>query len=264
VIAKLVSEQTKQTFLRRKRMKTMMKTALAVMTIAALSACGGGGGGGSVSTGGTYMTHEQLAQEFVRRVNVDVKGYNLTLAKTNTLQYSYIVVYDQDYKSYDAYWLGSYNVGENIANYLNKNQNMFYYDLIPEGVNNYRDYVTGKVFELDSDSSMDLDQIAAVKQMAAIKHAARDLREKYGMSEESSLDTARFAYQIQNAPAGSFDAQSFDLFAKGLTGSSITEFQKDIKAGNTASLSSRLETAKEMTGMPAEGVAALMSDVFGK
>lgn len=237
----------------------MIKTALAVMTIATLAACGGGGGGGSVSTGGTYYTHAQLAQEFVRRVNVDVKGYNLTLAKTDTLQYDYIVVYDQDYKTYDAYWLGSYNVGENMANYLNKNQNMFYYDLIPEGTNNYRDYVTGKVFEVDSSSSMNLDQVVALKQELAINKAAANLRNTYGMSEETAVDAARLAYQIQTAPKGSIDTKTYDAFAKSITGHTITEFQKAAKSGDMKSLQSMMEDSQAKMGMDSQGMAALLS-----
>ncbi|MGZ5279289.1 MAG: hypothetical protein ACXWC9_05075 [Pseudobdellovibrionaceae bacterium] len=240
-------------------MKTMMKTALAVMTIAALSACGGGGGGGNTSTGGTYFTHAQLASEFVRRVNIDVAGYNVTLAKTDTLQHNYIVVYDQDYKSYDAYWLGTYNPGENMANYLNKNQNMFYYDLIPEGVNNYRDYVTGRVFEVDSSSSMNLDQVVALKQELAINKAATNLRNSYGMSEEKALDAARFAYQIQTAPKGSISNKTYDAFAKSLTGHTITSMQKAAKAGDMKSLQSMMEDSAANLGMDSQGMSQLMT-----
>lgn len=245
-------------------MKTMIKSALAVMTVAALSACGGGSGGGSVSTGGTYFTHEQLAQEFVRRVNVDVKGYNLTLAKTNTLQYNYIVVYDQDYKSYDAYWLGNYNPGENLASYLNTYQNKFYYDLIPESGNVYQDYVTGIRFEKTTPSAKNLSQMKALAQHLAINKAATSLRAQYGMSEEKAMDTARFAYKIQSSPAGTYNVKDFDAFAKDLTGSSISEFQADFKAGKVSSLKARIEAAGEITGMGAEGTEKLMKELFLK
>jgi hypothetical protein len=253
-------KKTKHTFLKEEKMTKMIKTALAVMTIATLAACGGGGGGGSTSTGGTYYTHAQLAQEFVRRVNVDVKGYNLTLVKTDTLQYDYIVVYDQDYKSYDAYWLGSYNVGENMATYLNKNQNMFYYDLIPEGTNNYRDYVTGKVFEVDTASSLNMEQVAALTQELAINKAAANLRNTYGMSEEKSVEAARLASYIQSAPAGSISAKTLDAMTTGLMGHSITELQTAAKSGNMSSLQSMLAESQATMGMDSEGASKFASD----
>lgn len=242
-------------------MKNMIKAVVAVAAVAGLTACGGGGGG-STSTGGTYFTHEQLAQEFVKRVNVDVAGYDLTLVKSNTLQYDYIVVYDQDYKTYDAYYIGAYNVGENLKNYLNNYEYKFYYDLIPETGNQYRDYVTGKVFELDTQASMDLDQVAAVQEMISIKKTAKKLRKEYGMSESSAKSLARYSTELSKQAPGSFDQARFDSFAKSLTGSSYTEVLADDKAGNTESLKARLAKAQQKTGMKSEGVKKLMDDMF--
>ncbi len=123
-------------------MKGIFKAVSVAVAAMSLVACGGGGGG-NVSTGGVFFTHEQLAEEFVRRVNVDVAGYDLQLVKTNTLQYDYIVVYDYTYGTYDAYWLGNYNPGENMYSYLTNYDAYFYYDLIPQGGNVYKDYYSG-------------------------------------------------------------------------------------------------------------------------
>jgi len=242
-------------------MTNTMKAAMAALTIAMLTACGGGGGG-SVSTGGTYYTHDQLAQEFVRRVNVDVKGYDLTLVKSTTLSYDYIVVYDQDYNSYDAYWLGAYSVGDNLANYLNNNQSKFYFDLIAKSGNIYEDYVTGRQFSKIQPTTKNLSQMKALSQELAIQKSATNMRATYHMSQEKALDVARFAYKIQSSPAGTYSRQDFDAFAQDLTGSTITQFQNDYKSGNAASLKARIETAGEVTGMGAEGTEKLMKDLF--
>lgn len=263
----------------------MTKTILlitALATASVLTACGGGGGGSSSggtyvppsgggsyppptgggsypppSSGGSFYSHAELAAEFSKRLNTEVSGYEVTLVKTNTQQASYIVVHDKSYNTYDAYYVGAYTPGENMASYLNRYENKFYYDLIPEGYNMYRDFVTGKLFEIESTSSMNLDQIAAIQEMAAVNSAAKKLRETYGMSEEAALETAAFGIHLSNAPAGSIDTKAMDRFAKKLTGSTITQFQNDIKAGNSESLSERIELAKQKTGLSDDGIQKL-------
>jgi hypothetical protein len=241
-------------------MKNMIRAALAFAAVAALSACGGGGGGSS--TGGQYFTHEELAKEFVRRVNIDVAGYDLTLVKTNTQQYDYIVVYDNDYGTYDAYWLGAYNPGEDLYNYLAVNQNYFYFDLIPEAGNTYQDYYTGTIFEKTEGSSKNLSQMKALREQLAINKTADSMRATYGMSEEKANDVASFAYKMKTATPGTYNIKDYDSFAKDLTGSSITEFQNDLKSGKTESLQSRIEKAGEITGMGTEGTDKLIKDMF--
>ena len=43
----------------------------------------------------------------------------------------------------------------------------------------------------------------------------------------------------------------------------ISEFQADLKDGNTQSLSQRISTASEMTGMSPEGLNKFVNDTFG-
>lgn len=210
-------------------MKNMINSALALATIAALTACGGGGGGNYATNGTTYFSHEQLAQEFVRRLNIDVPGYNVVLTKTNTLQYDYIVVYDKSYKTYDAYYLGMYNPGENMAKYLNAYEYKFYYDLIAMNDGTYKDYVTGKLFEIASENSLDVEKTAAIIELAGISRAANTLREEYGMSEEASQDIARVAtYEAKIiAAGGSVDTKAMDrVAAKYGNGVSYSKFLK--------------------------------------
>lgn len=252
-------------------MTLFTKTAVAVATIAALTACGGGGGGGGSTGGGTYhpptnptnppsgpyYSHAELASEFSKRLNSELTGYEVSLVKTNTYQANYIVVYDKSYKTYDAYYVGAYTPGENLAMYLNKYEYKFYYDLVAKGNNTYQDFVSGKLFEIQDSSSLDVEQVAALQEMAAVNKTAKALREEYGMSEEASLDTARFAVVMNNAQGGAVDVKAMDRFSAKLTGSSVTQFQNDIKTGNTVSLTKRIELAKEKTGMSDEGIQKL-------
>ncbi|MGE0764318.1 MAG: hypothetical protein AB7N80_13640 [Bdellovibrionales bacterium] len=239
----------------------MMKVAAtAVAATLALVACGGGGSG-NYSTGGVYYTHEELASEFVRRVNVDVSGYDLTLVKTNTLQTDYIVVYDQLYGTYDAYWLGNYNVGENLASYLTNYDAYFYYDLIPQGGNVYEDYYSGIQFEQVEASSKNLAKMQALRKEVAIDKKAEALRKEYGLSEEKAEDVARFAaYAAEHKE--SLTNKDYDAFAKELTGSTITEFQEDYKNNNVVSLAQRIEKAGEVSGMGSDGVAKFIQTVI--
>jgi hypothetical protein len=222
----------------------------------------GGGGGGNTSTGGTYLSHAQVAAEFVRRMNIDLVGYDVELVKTNTLQYDYIVVYDWDFGSYDAYYIGAYNPGENLYSYLNLYNYKFYYDLIPESGNVYYDPYTGLRFQKGAGSSKDQAKLKAFKQSIAVKLAADSLQVQYGMSAEKAVSAARFAYNLKTQPEGTYNVRDYDAFAKDLVGTSITEFQKDIKSGNAAGLAEKIDKAAEITGMGPEGVNRLMQEMF--
>lgn len=242
-------------------MKGIIKAVSVAVAAMSLVACGGGGGGNS-STGGVYFTHEQLADEFIRRVNVDVAGYDLELVKANTLQYDYIVVYDYAYGTYDAYWLGNYNPGENLYSYLTNYEPYFYYDLIPQGGNTYKDYYTGILFTKTEASSKDLGMMQSLGQEVAIKKKAADLVEVHGFSKEVALDVARFAYNLKHSAPGTYTMKDYDSFAKEVTGSTITEFQDDYKSGNVASLAERIERAGKVSGMGSAGVSKFVSTVF--
>ena len=84
--------------------------------------------------------HEKLADNFVNALNVDA-NYDVTLVKTNTLQKDYIVVYDNDLKTYDAYDLAGYVAGDDVVAFLDANEQNFYYNLGPR-VETYVTYET--------------------------------------------------------------------------------------------------------------------------
>ena len=239
----------------------VLKGAAIAAVAMALVACGGGGSG-NYSTGGTYFTHDQLAQEFIRRVNVDVAGYNLTLVKVNTLQTDYIVVYDNLYGTYDAYWLGNYNPGESLASYLYTWDQYFYYDLISQGGNLFKDPVSGYLFTKTVALSKDSSKNMGLYQEAAIRSQAKKLELTFGLKKGVALETARFAFNMKNAAPGTFSASDYDAFTKENFGSSITEIQNDYKAGNTASLNSRVELAGQAFKKGAAGAEKFVQTVF--
>lgn len=231
-------------------LKTLKLSTLALASATLLAACGGGGG--STSTGGTYYTHEQLAAEFVERAygdaNIDAK-----LVKTNTQQYNYIVVYDYDLDSYDAYWIGGYNVGENIYDYISRNNSKMFYDLDYIGSNLYQDYYSGTTFEETSASSKDLGKLAAIKQQLRIKKSADKLKAQYGLSDESANKAARIAVSVASNP--NMNKRSLDNAAKELTGATITEFQAAMKKsaqGDSKALSNLIDSAAKMNGVGPE------------
>lgn len=240
--------------------KTLRTLTAAVVTTSmlALTACGGGGSG-STSTGGTYFTHAQLAEEFVRRVNLDIVGFDLELVKANTLQYNYIVVYDWDYRTYDAYYIGGYNVGENLANFINNNEWRFKYDLIPEVGGTYYDPVSGLRFEKAA-SSKNLSKVKAAIEKRVIADASERLQAEYGLSAEKATDAARFAYKLQNSPAGSYNVADYDAFAKQLVGVSITDMINAAKSGDLSTIAEQADIAANAIGD--EAVSKIITDMM--
>lgn len=246
------------------KLSRVLFQAALVGTTAALTACGGGGGSGSVSTGGVYLSHAEVADEFVHRLNLDA-GYDVTLVKTNTEQYNYVVVYDHDYNTYDAYDLGSYNVGEDINSYIYWHQDDFFYDLDPLTGNRFEDPYTGIVFEETSASSKDLEKMAALAQDIKIKKAADNIVAQYGLSVERATEVARLATQLTNAPKSSMTDADYDNFSKELLGSSITQFKDALKKqakGDSAELVNLIDTAAEVNGVGPEHMNKIVTDLF--
>ena len=209
-------------------LKNLKVAAFALASSVLVAACGGGGGGGAVSTGGVYYTHDQLAQEFVNRAYGDA-GLDLSLAKSTTLQYDYIVVYDYDYNTYDAYYIGTWAPGQNVGAYVNSHSSLNYYDLDYLGGNQYQDWYTGLVFEEGSPTSKDLAKVAAFKQEIRIQNSAKKIAANFGLSDERSHEVAKLAVQLADAPKASMTNADYDNFSKELLGSSITQFNAAMK-----------------------------------
>jgi hypothetical protein len=240
-----------------------LKTSVFALTAAVLvAACGGGSGG--TSTGGVYYNHDQLAAEFVDRAWGDA-GLDLSLAKSTTLQYDYIVVYDYDYDTYDAYYIGGWTVGMNVGNYINANSSRHYYDLDYLGGNQYEDWYTGLVFEEGTPSSKDLVKVAAFKQEVRVRTSAKKIQTEFGLSEARSREVAKLAVQLADAPKASMTNQDYDNFSKELLGSSITQFNSAMKKsveGDATALNGLLDKAAKVNGVGPEHMNKIVSGLF--
>lgn len=246
------------------RLKNGLSVALAGLALLSILACTPGGGGNS-STGGVYMTHEQLANEFVHRMNIDL-GYDLELVKTYTNQYDYIVVYDWDLGSYDAYYLGAYNPGENLFNYLNIYDYNFYYDLDYIGNNYYEDYYTGLIFEKTKPTNKDRLKMAALEETLLIKKGAETLNAEFGLSQERSFEVAKLAVIWQKTPKERMTDADHDKFAQDILGHSISEYKAAVQkkmSGDSADLNKMISDTAEFNGVTPEQMNKVIDGVFG-
>ncbi|MBC85769.1 MAG: hypothetical protein CL677_01210 [Bdellovibrionaceae bacterium] len=211
-----------------KIMKKLLSTLALTVTALTMAACGGGGGGG-VSTGGTYFSHSEIAKDFVYRLNVDL-GYDVELVKTNTRQDDYIVVYDYDYGTYDAYDVRYYNPGEDIYYYLADYADNFFYDLTPLGGNLYEDYWTGIQFSQTAMNNHDRMKAAALIEALEVEKATEVLTSEFGLSQDRSAEIAKVAVSLAKADKDAMTNADYDEFAKEILGQTYSEFTSAIEA----------------------------------
>ncbi len=243
----------------------LIKFAMSSAVAASLIACGGGGGSGNVSTGGVVLTHSQIAADFVHRLNIDA-GFDVELVKTNTQQSDFIVVYDNDYRTYDAYDLYGYNPGENISSYLNQYKDNFYYDLIPDGLGFYQDALTGIVFEKTQPSSKDRLKMAALEEGLMIDKASDALSVQFGLSQERSHEVAKLAVIWQKTPKERMSDADHDKFAKEVLGHTITEYKNAVAkklVGSGAELNQLIDDTASLNGVTPEQMNQVLDNVFG-
>lgn len=248
---------------------------IALTTLMILASCGGGGGGSNTS-GTVYYTHSELAEIFVERLYTDL-GYDIELVKTNTLQYDYIVVYDYDLGQYDAYYIGNYNVGENLGNYLDRYEDDFYYDLIDNFDGTYDGYdpfldiwVT---FEKNQKpGNKNLAKLAKFEEMIVTEKAANKIHNEYGLSLATSSEIARATYALgqevlKNGRGSITEAESVSVY-KAVLGVDPTmgaDAMKAYKAGNKQELNNMLdEMVNHFSGREnPESIRSLFFDISG-
>lgn len=121
--------------IRKWKEKTWLLLLIGCVSIPISSCDSNGGASGEGNTEERVYTHAELADEFVLRMGIDL-GIHLTLLKATTLLPNYIVVEDLDLydpvlgKYYSAYFIGDYTVGEDLADYITYNDDIFYYPLV--------------------------------------------------------------------------------------------------------------------------------------
>lgn len=244
-------------------MKILLRLLLA-SAVAGLVACGGGGSGNR-TTGGTYLTHSQLAQEFVHRLRLDA-GFDVELVKTNTRQFNYVVVYDWDLDTYDAYDLTNFRPGNNIFTFLNTNEHRFYYDLIPLGLNEFEDYWSGLIFNIVEMESKDHMKLAAFEEVLQLKKASDILMVEFGLSATRSQEVAKLAVLWQNTPKELMTDGDHDRFAQAVLGNSISDYKDAVSkkmSGDGSTLEKLIENAAHVNGVSVDQVHDLVSAGFG-
>lgn len=213
------------------KIQKIFTSLLLAVGVLSLTACGGGGGGNSTQ-GGSYLTHEQAADEFVTRLNLDL-NYDVSLVKSDTKQYGYIVVYDWDYGTYDAYDIDDWVVGENMADFVDWTNK--YYDLVDIGGNVYEDWDTGVQF---SKTSLALTNNQASLAFHAAKsskvhNVAKSLNENFGVELSAAMEKAPMLVEFaQNRE--SLSAGEVDEFSEALVGHSWSKIQEAQKSGKDA------------------------------
>ena len=239
-------------------MKKLIKS-LAILAALSMTACGGGGGSGGVSTGGVYLTHSEIADDFVYRLNVDL-GYDVSLAKTYTEQTDYIVVYDYDLGTYDAYDLRYYNPGEDIYNYLVNYDSNFYYDLTPLGGNLYEDFWTGIQFSQTAMNNHDRMKAAALVEALEVQKATEVLTSEFGLSQDRSQEIARLAVSLAKADKDAMTDADYDEFAQEVFGQSMTEFKSAIEAkvnGDDSAFEQAMAVAADKNNVTSEHMSEI-------
>lgn len=246
-----------------------MKILAQLLTAAAfvaLTACGGGGGGGNSNVSGTvFYDHEELAEIFVDRLWTDA-GIDAELVKVNTHQFDYIVVYDHDLDTYDAYWLGNYNVGENILTYLDIYDHEFYYDLDYIGSGDYQDYWSGLIFEKTFNSSKDLLKVAAMTENDLKRIGTERIAAEYGLTLERAEVFFDISLKLKNTPKGRYTATDFDGMAEEMLGYSLTTVmnaaQQYVEGDSSTLKSIIVGAAKHNDEMDPEAATRLVEDLF--
>ncbi|WP_413558055.1 hypothetical protein [Bdellovibrio sp. HCB209] len=240
-------------------LKSTLKVGLAAATVFAIGACGGGGGGGgSVSTGNVYYTHEELANEFVKRAYTDA-GINLTLVKANTNSAGYIVV---DYHgNTQAVYIDGWAVGQNIYDYIYSQQ---WHDVAYIGNGYYQDS-SGYVYEESTASSKDLAKMTAMKQALDINESAKGIQAQFGLSAERSQTLARLAVQLKHNPKASMTDADYDAYTKEIIGSSYNELKNAMvkqAQGDYSDVGALIDKAAQVNGVGPEQVTQILTSLI--
>lgn len=192
-------------------MKKLLLAALTTFTVVLTGCLGGGGGGG--------YTHAQLADDFVYRLNFAL-GYDVEIVKYNTNQYDYIVVYDYDYGTYDAYYIGDYLPSDDINGYVSYWNADFFYDLTYIGGNDYQDPFTGYIFNREEMFNRNQLKVAGIREADVLTSMSNHLVQSFEIPQASAQKIAKaslMANLMQRQGAGEAKYEDMALQLTGTT-----------------------------------------------
>lgn len=223
-----------------------MKVLTSVIALSSLMLMVGCGGGSSRSSSKVYYpTHAELADRFVDKLEYDL-NYDVTLMKTYTRQTDYIVVYDYDYDTYDAYDLSGFSYSSNISTYLDYNEHNFFYDLDYVGGNVYEDWNTGIQFSKTQMTPVSMSKAAALVTEIKKRKAKNILNVEFGLAPERADEVATMALQMQSMDKDSLTQSDYDSFSQEVVGVSFTKLKSAMQQsanGNSKSLEEAYELA---------------------
>jgi hypothetical protein len=241
----------------------MKKFLVTLALTIALVGCGGGGNGG-YGPGGGGLDHNDLAVAFVNAMNFD--GYDVDLAKSETIQFGYIVVYDYDFGTYDAYDIYGWQPGVDPSSFIAGTS--FYGDLLFDPFSNiYTDFFTGIQFEKSEESVKDVSLLAELAEEAVVSENAKFISEKFGLSVERSKDIVRIGHAWQKQGGKDMTTKDQDAFAKEMLGFTITEALDAVQKKNEGSLDALedlIGKAAETNETTPEHVKTLISEFIGE
>jgi hypothetical protein len=263
----------------------MKKLLLSLAAIALLAGCGGGGNG----SGGGGLSHNSLAEQFVAALNAS-GAYSVTLVKSDTLVYDYIVIYDADYDEYDAIYIGNYTAGQDILAYManatiyyDLTYNPGYYDWelyeyydsfcacyvwdyrsvwIEETYTGY-----GRTFEHGAEAPKDVALYAELAEEQVVASRATEVSEKFGLSVDRSKEVVRLTMAWQKAGGKDLTERDQDAFSQEMLGFSITEAKAAVKAkneGNPEAVEDLVERAAATNETTPEHVKSLIDTYIGQ
>lgn len=276
-----------------------MKILLLSSLLVVFTACNGGGNGGGSPSGPTFdsLNHNELAQTFVRELNLDAE-FDVELAKSSTLVNDFIVIYDPFLDTFDAIDIRSYNPNfDNAADFYFANSALNYFDLdlIPARYEyetryeivdydydgfpiygyveyetyiptRYRDFATGVTFEKVAGSSKDLAKITALKEVAEVEKSAQFLSSEFGLSLSRGKELATLKKHWKKSSKKSMTTAEVDAFSTELLGFSLTSGVSAYKAsteGDDNQIDALVKTAAEVNGITPEHATKIMTKVFG-
>ncbi len=184
------------------------------------------------------------------------------------LQFDYIVVYDYDLDSYDAYDLTFFNPGENLSNYIYDNEDYFYYDLDYDfGSNIYTDYWTGIEFSRTAMTPQDAHKANALVEELKINKAKDILSLEFGLSKDRATEVAGLAVQLNSMDKSHLTVAEYNRFSQAVVGVTIADMQAaavEEVEGNNSALEGIYEKAAQVNGSSKEHMKKLVDSLMMK
>ncbi len=247
-----------------------MKNLVLILTLFAIVGTGcESQNNGNTSVGGVHFTHDELAQDFVDSVNRYLgHDFDLELKKAHTKRNDYIVVYNHDSRRYEAYWLGDYNPGESIDEYINDKWNRFYFGLEKWGNTyvgwDYDPFIEDWVeieFQETAATSKDLVLMNALQEKLVVDKLSEKLQLQLSLSTERSRKWAEAMYFVDQSQ--SVTPEQVDNISSELLGFRVSDLSQDIQNGNVDSIEDKIAQAGILNdGMSPEQVNTILNSLF--